>query len=322
MLRVMEKTRTIPVAALRFDALPAAFAEAAEDGPRHFAGVAYAGEVITGHGYWGRVAFDLASTRFADKVPILVEHDRGQRAGFGQLSIDSGADAGSDLRISGTLLDNAHGNAIAAEADAGFPWQLSVHIEPGSIEEVGGGELVALNGRMLSGPLTIFRNSLIRETSFTPTGADAHTHARVFASGETVSVPVISNEDHDMSELETAQQRIATLEADLAKANEQSAAAVQRAETAEASLSGLQASLRTDQTKALFAALGKPCTDEDLEKFAGFTEEQFSVVAKTLREAAKPQVPAHLFSEQVTDGHSGDQPTLDTSAIYAARKGA
>lgn len=175
----METMRKIPAAALHFDASTTEFAAAA-DGLRKFSGVAYAGGVITGHFYWGRVAFDLATTRFAERVPILIEHDRSQRAGFGQLSADA---ATGDLRITGTLLGNAHGQAIATEADAGFPWQLSVHIEPGSIEEIGEGFTTTINGRAVTGPLTVFRNSLIRETSFTPTGADSLTHARVFASG-------------------------------------------------------------------------------------------------------------------------------------------
>lgn len=81
----METTRKIPAAALHFDASTTVFAEAA-DGLRKFSGVAYAGGVITGHFYWGRVAFDLATTRFAERVPILIEHDRSQRAGFGRIS--------------------------------------------------------------------------------------------------------------------------------------------------------------------------------------------------------------------------------------------
>ena len=71
----METTRKIPAAALHFDASTTVFAEAA-DGLRKFSGVAYAGGVITGHFYWGRVAFDLARTRknkvhSADKKNVM-----------------------------------------------------------------------------------------------------------------------------------------------------------------------------------------------------------------------------------------------------------
>lgn len=142
-------TRTIPVSALRFDAGIGLQFAAGIDGPRRFDGVAYSGQVISGHSFWGRVIFDLATTRAPDSVPILIEHDRGQRVGVGKLSI------GQDIRIAGTLLDNAHANALAADADAGFPWQLSVHIEPGRTEEIQHGQTITVNGQTLTGPLVV-----------------------------------------------------------------------------------------------------------------------------------------------------------------------
>lgn len=113
----------------------------------------------------GATSFSTLPARAPERVPILIEHDRNQRAGVGSLTF------GTDIRISGTLLPNEHGADIASESDVGFPWQLSVHIEPGRIEEVQPGQQVSVNGRTHSGPLTIFRDGLIRETSFTPTGA-------------------------------------------------------------------------------------------------------------------------------------------------------
>ncbi|MBZ0222303.1 MAG: hypothetical protein K8F35_04685 [Dokdonella sp.] len=127
----MDSTRQVPAAALHFDAAsPLTLAATADssDAPRVFAGVAYSGDVIRNHFFWGNVIFDLASTSAPERVPVLIEHDRAQRAGVGQLAI------GENIRIDGTLLANASGQAIASEADAGFPWQLSVHIEPGSAE--------------------------------------------------------------------------------------------------------------------------------------------------------------------------------------------
>ena len=304
--------RKIPAAALHFDASTTEFAAAA-DGLRKFSGVAYAGGVITGHFYWGRVAFDLATTRFAERVPILIEHDRSQRAGFGQLSADA---ATGDLRITGTLLGNAHGQAIATEADAGFPWQLSVHIEPGSIEEIGEGFTTTINGHAVTGPLTVFRNSLIRETSFTPTGADSLTHARVFASGDEVSVPVIQHEVQTMSEEST--QRIAALESELAKVKEDFAASIQRAETAEAALAGIQASARVEQIKTLFAAMGREYSDDAAKPYLQIDDTAFAVVLDDLSRVAK-SAPAHLFSEKATQGTAPAAAALDPTTIYAAR---
>lgn len=306
----MDRTRTVPITALRFDAAPIALAASEADAPRRFDGVAYSGEVIANHYFWGNVVFDLASTRAAERVPILIEHDRKQRAGVGQLAIDQ------DIRISGTLLSNEHGTAVAAEADAGFPWQMSVHIEPGSVEEVAAGIETTINGRSLTGPLTIFRNGLIRETSFTPTGADSRTSARVFSDTGDIAIPVTPYEALPMSDEFT--QRITALEAELASAQAATTTANERAESAEAALTGIKASARAAEVKTLFTAIGREFSEEAAAPFASMTDEQFAATAEMLK-ASAPQAPAHLFTEQATAGNGTPNP-LDHSAIYDARK--
>ena len=160
---------------------------------RKVTGVAYSGEVVT-HPWAGRVVFDLSTTNAPDKMPLLVEHDRAQRAGVGKLSINDDNITVDD----GYLLPNVAGNAVAADADAGFPWQLSVHIQPGVVDTIGTGENATVNGKKVEGPLSIFRNSLIREVSFTPTGVDANTSAAVF-SARAVTAPALTK-DPAMSE--------------------------------------------------------------------------------------------------------------------------
>lgn len=308
----MDATRTVPAAALRFDAAPMAFADAERDAPRRFDGVAYSGEAIRNHFYWGTVVFDLATTRAPERTPILIEHDRSQRCGVGRLHI--GADA---IRIDGTLLDNAHGRSIAEEAAAGFPWQLSVHIQPGRIEEVADGVAVSVNGRDLTGPITVFRDSLIRETSFTPTGADPDTSARVFADAAELEIPVTTNEGHDMSDDTTA--RIAALEEQLATAQNAIRTANERADAAEAALSEMRASARTEQVKSLFSAIGRAFTEADAAPFLSMTDEQFAATDSVLRESAPKHSP-HLFSDQATNGATPGAPALDPETIYAARQ--
>ena len=127
----MDKTRP-PLEAFRFYALPesASVDPAAATDPRKFRGVPYSGDLVTASPFWDAVVFDLASTTAPPKVPVLVEHDRAQRAGFASLTIGTDRIDVAD----GTFLDNAHGRAVAADSDAGFPWQMSVHIEPGKID--------------------------------------------------------------------------------------------------------------------------------------------------------------------------------------------
>lgn len=144
---------------------------------RRFEGVAYSGGVIPGT-FYGDVVIDLATTRAPVPMAILLEHDRSQRIGVGQ-SIT----LGSDMRVTGTLLGNEQGEAVTREALEGFPWQMSVHVEPGQVEEYLAGQEASVNGRSFTGPLAVFRNASIREISFTPTGMDANTWAKSVAAG-------------------------------------------------------------------------------------------------------------------------------------------
>lgn len=308
----MDKTKQVPAHALRFDASDIALAPAANgQAARTFEGVAYSGQVVSDHYFWGNVVFDLASVQAPERLPILIEHDRGQRAGFASAEI---SDA---IRVSGTLLDNQHGQAVASEADAGFPWQMSVHIHPGRVDEIGEGSTIEVNGQTLQGPLTIFRDSLIRETSFTPTGADAHTSARVFSDAEVLDIP-ISGDDRETNEVndmtDTTDERLTELQQQLDAAN-------QRAETAEAALSDIKASARDADIRSLFSDIGKEYSDEAAKPYVGMSAKQFGAVAAQLREAT-PTPPANLFTEQATQGAEPESNPLDFSAIYKARQGA
>jgi hypothetical protein len=42
------------------------------------------------------------------------------------------------------LLSNKYGQEVAQDSDEGYPWQMSVYIDPGSIEEVERGEVVLM----------------------------------------------------------------------------------------------------------------------------------------------------------------------------------
>lgn len=145
--------------------------------PRTFSGVAYSGEVIPHHFAWGDLVIDLDSLSLPDQCPTLLEHDRSRRVGVCALTVRDGA-----LVAEGRLLGNEQARALAADADDGFPWQMSVHADPSRIEKVAEGSGAHINGRTLPGPLTIFRGTRIRELSFTPSGYDHRTEARVFGA--------------------------------------------------------------------------------------------------------------------------------------------
>lgn len=278
--------QTAPIEAFRFAAPPAAFATDA-DGRRRVEGVAYSGDVITSHWYWSAIVFDLSGIEPAQRIPLLVEHDRSQRVGFTSLV------AGTDLRLSeGRLLKNPLAQSVASDADDGFPWQLSVHIEPISTEDLRPGEKVTVNGREVHGPCTVFRQSRIREVSFTPTGVDHNTSARVFSSSK-------GAQHVDTKELE-AKLSAATKEADELRGR--LAAAEKRAEAAESAHKAAQLAQRTEDVKSLFAGMGRTFSDEAAKPYIEMDGAAFAIWKADMSQFSKkpetvaPKLPNALLS--------------------------
>jgi regulator of replication initiation timing len=160
-------------------------------GPRTFAGVAYSGGIVTDQSYWDAVAFDLDGLEFApDRMPVLRDHDSTRIVGY-----TTGHSKAGRLEVRGTLLEGSGEAAeVAGMADQGYPWQLSVHIVPDSVENLERGDSAVVNGRRMDGPLAIFRRSAVREVSFCAVGADRGTSATVFAVGENKHSEVVMTE--------------------------------------------------------------------------------------------------------------------------------
>lgn len=143
---------------------------------RRFQGTAYSGLLVTDHPFWNRVAFDLSTTRAPQRLPVLRDHDGGQIVGHTErVSIER------EITVEGVIAETDHGAEVARLSDQGFPWQMSVHIVPGSVEDLAPGATATVNGHEIAGPAVIFRNSRIREVSFVPVGADSQTRAIAFA---------------------------------------------------------------------------------------------------------------------------------------------
>ena len=266
---------------------------------RTFSGTAYSGEVITDHWYWDRIIFDLDSMQLKGRIPALLEHRSSQRAGAintHSISHQTG------LTVSGDLMSNEFGTQVAQDSDDGFPWQMSVRIDPSAIEEIQAGSSVSVNGKSHQGPITVFRGGRIREVSFCALGADDNTNA-VAAS----HAPKNFNqpEDTDVTELEKAQARIQELEtknSELETQNKQFAAAKREAEIT-----------------ALGKDLGKEFSAEDITEMKALDDSAFAFSAKQLRQfSAGSQPPAgqqqqqqipshfqHLFTHQATGGQGG-----------------
>lgn len=292
--------REPPAEAFRFLA-PATLAAAADsDAPRQLSGVAYSGGVIEPHAYWGRVVFDLGTTEIPERVPVLVDHDRSRRVGVARLAVQNSA----IVIAEGQLLGNDQARQVAEDADAGFPWQLSVHIDPARVQQVEPGESVVVNGTEHAGPLFVFRQSRIREVSLTPTGADHRTSAQIF-SASTPGAPQMQQQQNET--VEGLRQQLAERDARIAALSDQ--------------VAQFSAAQRQAEVRALFGELGREFSAEAAAPYLALDATAFAAVAADLR-AHKPKptaatpassAPAHLFSEQATGGESGEE--LSPSAL-------
>ena len=171
------------------------------DERRKMRGVAYAGGVLS---YFGdNIAIDLDSLKFDGKqIPLLRSHDRDRVVGYGHLMRE-----GNALIVEGEMLNNDHASEIISAADEGLEWQMSVHIEGRRTLTRNAGDVV--NGQAITvDDVTVLADGVIREVSFTPTGVDADTSARI------LSLSLKSNQEPEMNkELE---QQVATLSAEKA----------------------------------------------------------------------------------------------------------
>lgn len=158
----------------------------AEDAPRRFSGIANSGRPF-GYGSYQMVV-DFDGIRLKDKTAVLIDHDGRQRAGVCTLSV-----VPDGLKADGVLLDNQHGQAVAQESDAGFPWEMSAYVQAERIEELSAGASVQVNGQTVTGPMMIMRGCTIREVSFTAVGVDAQTHAAALSGFATPTQPEKEN---------------------------------------------------------------------------------------------------------------------------------
>jgi hypothetical protein len=274
--------------------------------------VAYSGEVLA---EWGeRFVIDLASLTLPDPCPTLLQHDRDAPIGVCTLAV-----TGTALTCDGYLLTNEDAQKLAASADEGFPWQLSVHAQPAAIERIESGVVASVNGRDLTGPLSILRRTLIRELSFTPTGVDANTHATVLSAVACSLHPF--DEASAMSQPDATQAaELAQLSAQVTDLTAQLAAATGRATAAEQALADHTRAARLSAVTQTFATLGRTVGESDASVYLALDEAAWERVRADLL-AAKPAAPEHLFSEQATGEPGGNAPpAISLSAIYAKRR--
>jgi hypothetical protein len=295
-------------------------------GERTFSGVAYAGGVITDHSWYSAVAFDLATTQAETPLPLLFNHHGSP------IGVIETVNIGTQIEIAGRLFADIDDVAkdIAAKADRGIKWQLSVGIFPTSTEKLNGSQTHNINGQSFVGELALLKNNRIREVSFVTMGADDKTSATVFNSS-----PKPQQKDSKMAltpeQITALQDENKALKTQCADMQDENKALKTQCDDMQAQLDELKITQkkqvkasREAELKNIFSALGREYKTESVSVYFDLTDEQFAAVTGDLSMQAgahKPQLPAqlpaHLFNTQATDGaDKPNEPAINTSAIY------
>jgi len=275
--------------------IPTSIKSDTTDGNRRFSGVAYTGDPITGHYYWGTVVFDLSLIQVPDRMAILLNHDGDEIVGY---SDESGVT--TDGLVLGGILSKVTdaGKEVTALSDEGFPWQMSVRIQPSRIEELAAGATTVVNNRTITGPAYIFRESKLVETSFTPTGWDSGTSATALSRNSNPT----SQEDQVSKELEA---KVAQLEGELQASNTKNDTLSKELADLKASIAQKDTEARVARVKEAYAKVGKELTEEDIKKFSAMPDDAVTAVIDALsfaKPAQEETLPPGLFAHQADNG--------------------
>lgn len=204
-------------------------------------------------------------------VPVLFEHDRNQRIGFGKLSLNPET---KSLEIEGEFLDNEEARKVVNDAKQGFPFQLSVHIDARSDRQLKKGHKEIINGLEIQGEAVILEDFLIREVSFTPTGVDEKTSATVLSLSKR---KLTMENEEDKKEVEILPSREQELLDEIAKKDEEIKDLKKQIEDLQALVGDLEL--------------------EDKMKEEGIDSSKLSAEAKNFLKAAPSQVRNELLSQ-------------------------
>ncbi len=280
--------------------------QAKEGEKRTFKGTAYSGGRVDGHWYWGRtgVVFDLEGIEIDSPTALLEEH-----FGSNRIGVVKKVDTNGKIDVEGHFLTNERAKEIVQDSDDEFPFQMSMFIDPGSVEEVNTGQTVVVNGQSFTGPIAVFRNNRIREFTICSTGADRNTSIKAFSGKPNSNQP--PEEDTNVTEIEKAQQAKQQAEKERDDALEE--------------LKQFKAQKRADEIAALETELKTQFSAEDKTAYTNMDDSVFAFTAKQLRQfsAGGQQPPAgqqqqqtpsvnpalnYLFNHQATGGQGGQAP--------------
>ena len=151
----------------------------------------YTGKIMKNHWYWGNVAFDLSGLKFYKKrLAVLEEHFKQDRIGF-----TTKQEIKDQVTVEGQFLDSEKAQQLKKDIKDGFPMEASVFCLPSVIERIMEGASTKVNGHILKGPGSVFREAVIKEVSMCVFGLDSNT--------KSVALAADSNQEVKFNLLET-----------------------------------------------------------------------------------------------------------------------
>jgi len=299
---------------------------ATEGKPRTLKMVAYSGKIIKGHWYWGDLVIDTSGLKMAKKnIPILQDHATEEKIGFGSFIVD---DKHAIVNEDMTFVDTPFAAEFIKLSDQGFPYEASIQARPSKIQRLTEDEETEVNGFMMKGPGTVWRESVLKECSVVTFGSDANTKSVAMAEDEEVVLEVTQLKEKSKQEEEVTMD-LAKLKAEsLSLYEEVFALGKQEAETAFAVVkTGLEttiAQLTADKTKLsddnkdTSARLLKVEKENAMRKEEEIRLSADSIFSAKLAAASIPERLHAKVKKQIDYGKFIKDDKLDITAFSAA----
>lgn len=127
------------------------------------------------------IVVDLETLQLSrNDIPVLRDHDPGQVIGH----TTAAANDKRSLSVEGVVSAvNQYADEVVKSAKNGYPWQVSIGADAGTLEMVPAGQSVTVNGQNFPGPVRVARNAKVMEISIVAIGADTSTSGSVAATG-------------------------------------------------------------------------------------------------------------------------------------------
>jgi hypothetical protein len=154
--------------------------------------IAYSGKVIKGHWYWGDLAIDVKGLKIPkSNIPILSDHMTDRKIGFGTFDVN---DKYQLVNTKATFVDTPSSEEFIKLSGQGFPYEASIYARPTKILRLGEKEEAEVNGFVMKGPGTVWRESVLKECSVVTFGADPNTKSAAMSEDEDVVMEVLTKE--------------------------------------------------------------------------------------------------------------------------------